>query len=65
MTRSTKYTNKEFAALSRNEDGDLIDLYESYPWLTDEQKNLVSEDDWSRCVEIEEELLVMFAEFEN
>ena len=42
------FTMKQFAAIKRNADGDIIDLYDAYPYITDKQRELLSDDDYSR-----------------
>ena len=54
--RTKKYSMKEFRALERNTDGDLISMYDHFLLLTDAQVELLSEDDWSRYHEYHEEL---------
>ena len=61
--RTTKFTNAEFAALSRNDDGDVIDLYDANIWMTNQQIVKLTGDDQSRVDEYQEEMRIMMAEF--
>ena len=61
-TRETKLTNKEFAELARNTDGDLIDLSLAYPFITDAQRDKLTGDDYSRMDDLYEEMRYMMAE---
>ena len=54
--RTKKYTMKEFRALDRNTDGDLTSMYDHFLLLTDAQVELLTEDDWSRYHDYQEEL---------
>ena len=54
--RTKKYTMKEFKALDRNSDGDLLDMFEHFLLLTPKQVELLTEDDWSRYYEYQDEL---------
>ena len=54
--RTKKYSMKEFKALDRNSDGDLLDMFEHFLLLTDAQVELLTEDDWSRYHDYQEEL---------
>ena len=56
-------TMKQFAALKRNSDGDIIQLYDAYPYITDKQRELLSDDDYSRMDNIDEELEYLADEF--
>jgi|TARA_R110000744_G_scaffold50958_12_gene109961 hypothetical protein len=49
-------TNAEFAALDRNEVGDIIDLYDVFFRLTSKQVNRLTGDDESRLDDYNEEL---------
>jgi hypothetical protein len=51
-----KFTNKEFYNIPRNSDGDIIDLYDAYAFIGNEQREKLSDDDWSRMQEYDEEL---------
>ena len=46
--RTKHYTMKEFKALKRNGDGELINMFEHFLLLTDKQVDLLSNDDWQR-----------------
>ena len=64
-TRTAPLTDAEFAALERNsETGDVIDLSLAYPFITDAQRERLSGDDWSRCIDLDEELACMLADLE-
>ena len=54
---------KRFAAIKRNADGDIIDLYDAYPYITDKQRELLSDDDYSRMDTLDEELAYLADEF--
>lgn len=56
-------TNVEFASLARNADGDIIDLVSAYPFITDAQRERLTSDDWSRMIELDEEMEYLMAEF--
>ena len=57
------FNMKQFAAIKRNADGDIIDLYDAYPHITDRQRELLSDDDYSRMADIDEELEYLADEF--
>jgi len=61
MERTKNFTNAEFKALPRNDDGDVLDLYEAFVWLTPKQVDALSGDDYSRVDDYEEEVRYMFA----
>lgn len=61
--RTKPYSRAEFAALRRNSDGDIMDLVIHYPWITESQREKLSEDDWSRMEELDEEVRCLLAEF--
>jgi len=54
--RTKKYTMKEFRNLPRNSDGDLTSMFDHFLLLTDKQVELLSEDDYSRYYDYQEEL---------
>ena len=56
------FTDEEFAAVPRNADGDILDLYDAYCFITDEQRKKLTSDDWSRMNDYDEELEYMKAE---
>lgn len=62
-TRETPLLDEEFDALDRNPDGDIIDLGSAYPFITEEQRDRLSGDDWSRMDDLDEEVRCMMAEF--
>ena len=55
-------TNQKFAALARNADGDIIALADVFFKLTPAQVERLSEDDYSRYDDYQEELRCMMAE---
>ena len=57
------FTMKQFALIKRNSDGDIIDLYNAYPYITDKQRELLSDDDYSRMDNLDEELQYLADEF--
>ena len=57
------FTMKQFAAIKRNADGDIIDLCDAYPHITDKQRELLSNDDYSRMDNLDEELQYLADEF--
>lgn len=46
--RTEKYTMQEFRNLPRNEDGDLVSMYDHFLLLEPCHVELLTEDDWSR-----------------
>lgn len=62
-TRENPFTNTEFDAIPRNEAGDIIDLHDAYPFITEAQRDRLTGDDWTRMQEIDEEILCELAEF--
>jgi hypothetical protein len=61
-TRETPFTDAEFDALPRNADGDIINLSMAYPFITTEQRERLSDDDWSRMDDLDEEMRYLYAE---
>lgn len=57
--RTKKYTMKEFKAIKRNSDGDIINTWEHFPLITEKQRSLLSDDDWSRYENYQEEMRCM------
>ena len=55
-------TQQEFAGLKRYPNGDVIDLYNIHNLLTDKQIDRLSDDDWSRVQEYQDELRMMIYE---
>ncbi len=51
-----KLSDKDFHNLTRNGDGDIVDLYNIHHLLTDDQLERLSDDDWSRVSEYCDEL---------
>ncbi|MGA1073310.1 MAG: hypothetical protein ACO3S3_11675 [Pseudohongiellaceae bacterium] len=62
-TRKKNFTMTEFRAIPRNSDGDIIDLFDAYPFITGMQRLLLTDDDWSRMDEYDEEVRCMMEEF--
>lgn len=62
-TRELPFTEEDFAAIPRNADGDIIDLEDAYPFITDAQREKLTGDDQSRMDALDEEIRVMSAEF--
>lgn len=62
MARETPFTDNEFIALSRNADGDILDLSLAYPFITPEQHERLSGDDRSRMDDLDEEMRYLIAE---
>ena len=62
-TRENPFTNAEFDAIPRNSAGDIIDLQDAYPFITEAQRDRLTGDDWSRMQEIDEEIMCELAEF--
>ena len=62
LNRTKNFTNKEFIDLSRNADGDIIDLSNAFIWITESQHNLLSTDDCARFEDYQEELRILMAE---
>jgi hypothetical protein len=63
-TREEAFSDAEFAAIPRNADGDILDLYDAFPFITDAQREKLTGDDQSRMEDYDEEIRVMRAEFE-
>ena len=65
MTRDggKPFTTSEFKAIPRNSDGDILDLTDAYPFITVKQRLLLSEDDYSRMDDLDQEMAVMAQEF--
>jgi len=55
-----KMRMSDFLELDRNEDGDIINLYAWHHLLTDEQIEQLTDDDWSRYEEYQDELNVLY-----
>lgn len=55
-------TNAQFASLARNADGDIIDLVDAYPFITDAQREKLTSDDWSRMIDLDEEMSYLIAD---
>ena len=53
---------KTFRELDRYPNGDIVDLYNIHHLLTDRQINRLSDDDWSRVQEYQDELRRMIYE---
>lgn len=63
IERTKCFTNAEFNSLSRNDEGEIINLSDHFVWLTDKQINRLSGDDWMRVCELQEEVEIMKADF--
>ena len=63
IERTKCFTNAEFKALSRNDEGEIINLSHHFIWLTEKQIDRLSEDDWMRVCELQEEVEIMKADF--
>tara|TARA_R110000772_G_scaffold232564_1_gene344090 strand:+ start:284 stop:496 length:213 start_codon:yes stop_codon:yes gene_type:complete len=59
--RTTRFTNAEFAVLSRNEDGDIIDLAMNFMFLKEGQIKRLTGDDFSRVEDYREEARCLIA----
>jgi hypothetical protein len=57
------FSQAEFIAIPRNNDGDILDLYDAFAFITDAQREQLTGDDQSRCFEYDEELEYLAAEF--
>lgn len=60
-----KLSDKDFDNLSRNEDGDILNLSNVYYRMTEEQLERLSDDDWSRVNEYELEMEYLKMEIKN
>ena len=63
LDRTKKFTNKEFNELERDSDGDVVCLSTAFVWVTDTQKETLTDDDHSRLNEYNEELSYLIADF--
>lgn len=63
--RDKSFTDAEFKALTRNGDGDVIDLAECFMWITPAQIERLTGDDQSRVDDYEEEVRCLMAEFQQ
>ena len=63
IERTKCFTNAEFKALLRNDEGEIINLSHHFIWLTEKQIDRLSEDDWMRVCELQEEVEIMKADF--
>jgi len=54
--RTANYTIKEFRAIPRNTDGDIIDTWKHFPYITDAQREQLTEDDDARYEDYLEEM---------
>lgn len=55
-----KMRMEDFQDLDRNANGDIINLYAWHHLLTDKQVEQLTEDDWSRYHEYQEELDILY-----
>jgi hypothetical protein len=58
-----KFTFEEFNRIPTDENGEIIDLYDAYIFITDEQRNLLSPDDYSRMIDLDEEMNSMLGKY--
>jgi len=58
-----KMTNTEFKSLDRYDNGDIKDLAVAQIFMTEGQRGKVSEDDFSRLDDNDEEMRCLMAEF--
>ena len=63
IERTKYFTNAEFNALSRNDDGEIENLSDHFVWLTEKQIDRLSDDDWMRVCELQEEIEIIKADF--
>lgn len=61
--RTKKFTNAEFNALPRYENGRIECLSEIFMWLTASQVEKLHSDDWAYYGDLEEEVRIMAQEF--
>jgi len=57
------FTNAEFESLERNSDGDIIELASCFFLISETQRDGLSEDDYSRMDNYEEDMRCMMEEF--
>jgi len=60
--RETALTNEEFAGLPRNSVGDIIDITLASVFITTQQRARLTGDDWSRMIELDEEMDCLMAD---
>ena len=60
--RESAFTDAEFDGLPRYPDGSIIDLSMFSAWVTDAQRDRLSDDDWSRMIEYDEEISYLIAD---
>lgn len=62
--REENFTDAEFDALERYENGDLkvTDFAFHVLFMTEDQRDRLSDDDWSRAIEADEEMRCLHAE---
>lgn len=60
-TRDDPFTDEEFAAIPRNADGDILDLEDAYPFITDAQRAHLTGDDETRIDSLDEEMRCLIA----
>ena len=61
-TREEKFTSTEFNLLVRNADGDIRDLSNAYPFISDAQREELSDDDHARMIDLDEEMNCLMAD---
>lgn len=60
--RTHKFSAAEFRAIPRNSNGDIIDLFDAYSFITTDQRSELSDDDWSRVLDLDEEVGCLLAD---
>ena len=63
IMKNTLFTNEEFAALARNDDGDIIDLAMHFMFLKEGQIKRLTGDDFSRVDDYREEARCLLADY--
>ena len=58
-----KFSADEFAGIPRDARGDIVDLHDAYCFITNDQREQLSEDDWSRMQDIDEEIDHAWSEY--
>jgi hypothetical protein len=62
LNRTAKFSDAEFWSLPRADNGDIRDLYDAFIWITDEQVEALSGDDFARFDDFQEELRCLTAQ---
>lgn len=55
------FSQAEFQAIERNADGDIIDLFDAYCFISPEQREQLTGDDQARMNDLDEELACEWA----